>query len=791
MNDDQKTKQSASIGESANKQPASHAHDLSIPGMGDEDRVFRVKKMTRLCAYAMAEDNKVDTAERAVLTMIVWYDLLNRKFEEKCSYPCMDHVSLEAQAKEVKLSNHEQNLTLVDAAFEIQTKLEDPQQEAEPIHPTISIPFGESSSICKTIWEHALKKVVTNSVDEYFLMDEQIKENKSNVIKNYVKWLSDTICTIQPTEKKAAQKLPSEVAKEIDEATRAYNANTKVTLIAKLEEQAWCFHQQLIDCFRFVNRLCENLETEPARKSVFMNADGLTPDEVTDELRYIMCLIHADNTVSDVERESFRVFCKVCKIEHSTKIWRHLSKMSDKELFENRDLEVTIKDEMDLNDFSTVKRSMDFYDIQGPIRESAHNALRREVDRQYEAQLRNDRSYSRIAMILFFISALVIYFFISDSMESRSHNDQNQDNTTVVQSPKQENDSISSPCLRAANIDSKMKVLSMRLDSLIKTKRSSGQANDPISSRFLTANKISKNLNSMIKVLIPTEQANDSISSPLMAADTIKIHQKEMSAVSSDMSNESGNNENSAKSQFKDDKSEATQKIWVLGVCVLILIIRFFVWLFPNGKPWVSSCWKSLCDKIDKKIRPKVNLKLNFSRQRVRRKNRRRAWILFTKILPVAILLWFIVTWNQDNYFSVLERFFIPLCLLIMMLSIEWLIFMRGKEVNRREDISGKPRHSMLVLLVVAAIILDICIGIIEINPDNINTQWIEKCFSAVLLGCICFFSGKFIENHRNQQDFVIDKMNAIVDELKPKKPQEGERQKSEEDSGQKTQAGK
>lgn len=97
----------------------------------------------------------------------------------------------------------------------------------------------------------------------------------------------------------------------------------------------------------------------------------------------------------------------------------------------------------------------------------------------------------------------------------------------------------------------------------------------------------------------------------------------------------------------------------------------------------------------------------------------------------------------------------------------------------------------MLVLLVVAAIILDICIGIIEINPDNINTQWIEKCFSAVLLGCICFFSGKFIENHRNQQDFVIDKMNAIVDELKPKKPQEGERQKSEEDSGQKTQAGK
>lgn len=122
----------------------------------------------------------------------------------------------------------------------------------------------------------------------------------------------------------------------------------------------------------------------------------------------------------------------------------------------------------------------------------------------------------------------------------------------------------------------------------------------------------------------------------------------------------------------------------------------------------------------------------------------------------------------------------ISFCILIMMLAIEWLIFMRSnahgandtvvhtetKEGEEHKDEASK-HHTSLALFVGIAILLDVCLGIIELPASEIGAYSISiKILSAIFLGCICFFTGKFFENHREQQIGDIGKMGEITQRL-------------------------
>lgn len=127
----------------------------------------------------------------------------------------------------------------------------------------------------------------------------------------------------------------------------------------------------------------------------------------------------------------------------------------------------------------------------------------------------------------------------------------------------------------------------------------------------------------------------------------------------------------------------------------------------------------------------------------------------------------------------------ISVCILIMMLAIEWLIFMRSNASNEEETkvvqcegteacesvqkrkASNSRYHTSLYLFVGIAILLDVCLGIIELPQVEVNLYGIAmKILSAVLLGCICFFTGKFFENFREQQVGDIEKMGDIAERL-------------------------
>ncbi len=115
----------------------------------------------------------------------------------------------------------------------------------------------------------------------------------------------------------------------------------------------------------------------------------------------------------------------------------------------------------------------------------------------------------------------------------------------------------------------------------------------------------------------------------------------------------------------------------------------------------------------------------------------------------------------------------VPICLLIIMISIEWLIFMREQhfEKSSKNHENGSPKkqnNGLLVVIVIAAIISDICLGLIELGHFKDNSdQILVKIMSAIFLGCLCFFFGKFLENYRAQQRQEINDMLKYKDEVK------------------------
>lgn len=99
--------------------------------------------------------------------------------------------------------------------------------------------------------------------------------------------------------------------------------------------------------------------------------------------------------------------------------------------------------------------------------------------------------------------------------------------------------------------------------------------------------------------------------------------------------------------------------------------------------------------------------------------------------------------------------------LLYTMLSIEWLILMKGNNHNE------KGNSTPLTILVIMAIISDISFGMIELEQYYTLYLIFDKIFSALFLGCICFFFGKFLELQYYQGEENRKTMKTLLDEIK------------------------
>lgn len=145
-------------------------------------------------------------------------------------------------------------------------------------------------------------------------------------------------------------------------------------------------------------------------------------------------------------------------------------------------------------------------------------------------------------------------------------------------------------------------------------------------------------------------------------------------------------------------------------------------------------------------------------------------WLLVRVQWPLAIL---VSCWS---YYKVLPETLLAVCYmpfvtLCMMISIEVMVFMRERylskintKINTTE--TGHNSSKLLVVFVAAAIIADMCIGFLELPKDYNIRMLLDKMVSAVFLGCISFFVGKFMEIDSMQKQSEMSDMQQALEHI-------------------------
>lgn len=166
--------------------------------------------------------------------------------------------------------------------------------------------------------------------------------------------------------------------------------------------------------------------------------------------------------------------------------------------------------------------------------------------------------------------------------------------------------------------------------------------------------------------------------------------------------------------------------------------------------------------------------KSRFSEQ-IHRSNRRWSYVAFSTFAICAAIIYLFISLHaiSSRVNEDLHQVIISLCVAGMMLSIEWLIFMRSsiqlenEAENKAENNSPHSHSPSLIVFVAIAIVLDICIGIVEVPTEKLTAIVVlYKVLSAFTLGALCFFIGKFVENHRDHQMHDVTRMDEIIEEL-------------------------
>lgn len=608
-------------------------------GRNEKKNLFgNKKKIMRLCAIAMAEDGTIDEMEANAIASVVLQKWMNDDMKDLDDYAdgfnghnvtiLNETTALyrENEGEKYKIEINPNDLVYRNGVYRLIPKfiLQSRTDDNEAVNL-----IGET-----------LNKMLSNTYDT---------NNNNNDISEQIDSLSSIIDIerLKDLLKENGCKLP-----EIQDIPHLLAVLVNENIRVYIDELFVAFFK----C-RYIVDLCrQELDDVSMCKSICMNIDSLNTDEIKRELRDMMLVIRADMSIMDREREAFRVFCKLFRIKNTTALWQELTQWNEAELvgaysdYQKKDFKIYRKDAMDVNDFKTIKKSIVFYDIKGPLLSGVYHVLQREELKKREDIFRGDKKLSKYAFIVFVLSAIVVYLNITDTMHG-GHSGHGE--------------------------------------------------------RLLTSH---------------------TFWTPFADMMTNIYH---------------GNID------------------WWVNLPFLLIIGAL---LFP----FVHWIYKMCCINI-KSMRKKMNYREKFLYNKDKNK--------FKIAVPISAfltaLLIYILGIADISVQSLLDSLFAPFCLLVMMISIEWLIFMREKyQGNAKSPNHINQEHhsnsdsSILIILVIAAVLSDICLGIIELGNVFTIKDVVDKVASALFLGCICFFLGKFIENHRVQQEKDVYDMNCVVNEL-------------------------
>lgn len=163
-------------------------------------------------------------------------------------------------------------------------------------------------------------------------------------------------------------------------------------------------------------------ENEALMKSLFTSLGRSTESEknLKKELVYYVRIARADQKLLDVEREGFRLICKLHKLENPTRLWNELHREAEGLEKENKHLShlklrsgmIDRKPNLIVEDFQAVEQIISFYQIEGALKKSASYVLEKERTKKNVKLTMRNKLITKYSFVLFCSLAFILFLRI-------------------------------------------------------------------------------------------------------------------------------------------------------------------------------------------------------------------------------------------------------------------------------------------------------------------------------------------------------------------------------------------
>lgn len=467
-------------------------------------------------------------------------------------------------------------------------------------------------------------------------------------------------------------------------------------------------------------------------KGLFIDVHNLKSEQIGYELRNMINIIKSDDIVEEKEHVAFVAITKALKVQYAEEIWsENIYKRND-----NEPINIIRKKYLDCRDIEYIENAIIDFDLNSPLKYGLEQVVIKAANRLKKKREEHNTFVSIFAMLVFFISGFIVYFHSATDVDKTIHTHNQTCSTTLS------DDNIA-----------------QNFDNNVESSRTSKQEHNNIDKYSEETNKTSKEPNK------PTDRLKvvcfimglASIVIGLFKFIHLKKHQLTYSKI-----------------KFENFMQSRTTWFVIVGLILLSISIapkdvNLFILFIYAILTFVGLIL--LLAVIDVCL-SKWTEKKHYDNEEKLHNN----WYWIVALLIVSAFIIFIsinavisgdtpriFTLLDNGFDSTAEHFYHSFWVLCMMISIEIMIIMRENYEKKIEE--GKnTSYKLLIILVVAAIIADLCIGMIELHGDFSDTKHVAmKVASALLLGCISFFVGKFLDVYYMQKQLELNDIEQSI----------------------------
>lgn len=179
------------------------------------------------------------------------------------------------------------------------------------------------------------------------------------------------------------------------------------------------------------NQLAGDEHKMDASRGLFVDIGTLGDEEALRELRDMVYVIKADNIVAEKERMAFIAVSKVYKFSGVDHMWNEFFDMPKDRLLGEECIKRDLYDErripISVEDVKLVEKAIVDYGVDGPLRYGLESAIQRDKYDLVKHRERSRKRLSKWALLVFALSALIVYFECAIHLETKFIEIESQD----------------------------------------------------------------------------------------------------------------------------------------------------------------------------------------------------------------------------------------------------------------------------------------------------------------------------------------------------------------------------